>query len=222
MYAKIQITGIIEIVTGMHIGGSSTFSAIGAVDSPVMKDVKSNLPLLPGSSLKGKMRALLAKSYNESLNASPSEDHVRITRLFGHSKKEGAKRSRLLFSDMILANAEQLRNQGLNSMTEVKFENTISRLTAVANPRQIERVIRGAEFPLRLIYDVEKEEEILEDFQVISQGIQLLQYDYIGGHGSRGYGKVKFHNLKVETVVGTVEAGILNKCQEYLKEVTYE
>lgn len=25
MYAKIQITGIIEIVTGMHIGGSAAF-----------------------------------------------------------------------------------------------------------------------------------------------------------------------------------------------------
>lgn len=38
MYAKIQITGTIEAVTGMHIGGSSAFSAIGAVDSPIIKD----------------------------------------------------------------------------------------------------------------------------------------------------------------------------------------
>ena len=38
MYSKIKITGVIEVVTGMHIGGSSAFSAIGAVDSPVVKD----------------------------------------------------------------------------------------------------------------------------------------------------------------------------------------
>lgn len=31
-------------------------------------------------------------------------------------------------------------------MTEVKFENSISRLTAVANPRQIERAVRGLSF----------------------------------------------------------------------------
>lgn len=64
MYAKIQITGTIEAVTGMHIGGSSAFSAIGAVDSPIIKDIKTNNPMIPGSSLKGKMRTLLAKKYN--------------------------------------------------------------------------------------------------------------------------------------------------------------
>ena len=56
MYAKVEISGVIEVVTGMHIGGSSAFSAIGAVDSPVIRDVRTNLPMLPGSSLKGKMR----------------------------------------------------------------------------------------------------------------------------------------------------------------------
>ena len=40
MYSKIQITGVLETKTGMHIGGSSAFSAIGAVDSPVIKDVR--------------------------------------------------------------------------------------------------------------------------------------------------------------------------------------
>ena len=52
MYAKVQITGIIEVKTGMHIGGSSAFAAIGAVDSPVIKDARSRLPMIPGSSLK--------------------------------------------------------------------------------------------------------------------------------------------------------------------------
>ena len=61
MFAKIEISGTIEIVTGLHIGGSSAFSAIGAVDSPVIMDTRSKQPMIPGSSLKGKMRALLAK-----------------------------------------------------------------------------------------------------------------------------------------------------------------
>lgn len=46
------------------------------------------------------------------------------------------KKKRLLFSDMVLKNEEELRDAGLQSMTEVKFENSISRATAVANPRQ--------------------------------------------------------------------------------------
>ena len=47
MFAKIQITGEIELVTGMHIGGSSAFAAIGAVDSPIVKDVRTKLPMIP-------------------------------------------------------------------------------------------------------------------------------------------------------------------------------
>lgn len=54
MFAKIEISGTIEIVTGLHIGGSSAFSAIGAVDSPVIMDTRTNQPMIPGSSLKGK------------------------------------------------------------------------------------------------------------------------------------------------------------------------
>ena len=51
MFAKIEISGTIEIVTGLHIGGSSAFSAIGAVDSPVIMDTRTNQPMIPVSSL---------------------------------------------------------------------------------------------------------------------------------------------------------------------------
>ena len=38
MYAKIRINGDILVKTGMHIGGSSAFAAIGAVDSPIVRE----------------------------------------------------------------------------------------------------------------------------------------------------------------------------------------
>lgn len=59
MYAKIEIKGILEVKTGLHIGGSSAFAAIGAVDSPVIRDVITNLPIIPASSLKGAIRTAL-------------------------------------------------------------------------------------------------------------------------------------------------------------------
>ena len=49
MYGKILIRGELELLTGMHIGGSATFSAIGAVDKPVVRDPAANDPILPGS-----------------------------------------------------------------------------------------------------------------------------------------------------------------------------
>ena len=216
MYAKIQITGDLEVKTGMHIGGNSAFAAIGAVDSSVIKDVRTNLPMIPGSSLKGKMRSLLAKEFNERV-VSPDDDDIRLTRLFGSAKKGSVKPSRIQISDMIMVNDQELREKGLQSMTEVKFENSINRATAVANPRQIERVVRGSIFELDIIYEVENIEEVLEDMETIGEGMKLLQYDYLGGSGSRGYGKVGFSRLYADVVIGTIEESIMEKCNEILQ-----
>lgn len=219
MFAKIQIKGEIELVTGMHIGGSSAFAAIGAVDSPIIKDTRTKLPMIPGSSLKGKMRTLLAKVYNENLAGKPDDDAECLTRLFGCAKKGNVRRSRVLISDMIMTNDKELRNQGLQSITEVKFENTINRITAVAMPRQIERAIRGSIFELDIIYEAEKENEIIEDIEVLANGFKLIQYDYLGGNGSRGYGKIRFLNLNAEVVIGDVEETVIDKCNKLLESV---
>lgn len=223
MYAKIQITGILEVKTGMHIGGSSAFAAIGAVDSPIIRDAQSDLPMIPGSSLKGKMRTLLARQYNsDRIAKTPDDDHESLIRLFGTSKKnsEGViRRSRILISDMVMNNAEELHEKGIQSLSEIKFENSIHRVTAVANPRQIERAIRGSRFLLDMIYEVVKEDEILEDMQILTEGLHLLQYDYLGGNGSRGYGKVLFKDLQADNVIGMVDSDIMEQCNQMLKKV---
>lgn len=221
MYAKIQITGKIEVQTGMHIGGSTAFSPIGAVDSPVIKDVRTNLPMIPGSSLKGKMRTLLAKKYNTQLAKKPDDDAECLTRLFGCAKTGHVKRSRVLISDSFLLNEQELRDQGLQSMTEIKFENTINRATAVANPRQIERAYRGSIFGLDIIYEAEQEDEILDDVSVLAEGMKLIQYDYLGGNGSRGYGKVLFLDMQAEAVVGTVLKDTMAQCNDLLQSVVH-
>ena len=53
-FAKIKFSAQIRLETGLHIGGSDAFAAIGAIDSPVIKDPITNLPIIPGSSLKEK------------------------------------------------------------------------------------------------------------------------------------------------------------------------
>lgn len=220
MYTKIQIKGKIEVLTGMHIGGSSAFAAIGAVDSPVIKDVLSGCPMIPGSSLKGKMRTLLAKEYNESVADKPDQDCERIKRVFGSAEKNHIKKSRIQISDMILSNADELRNKGLNSLTEVKFENTINRATAVANPRQIERVVRGSEFDLDILYEVDNMDDLYEDIELIAEAFKMLQFDYLGGSGSRGYGKVKFTNLHAKAAIGQLDKSVKDKINEILSKVS--
>lgn len=216
MLSKIKISGTIELESGLHIGGSDAFAAIGAIDSPVIKDPLTNLPIIPGSSLKGKMRSLLAKAYNETIAKTPNDDDERITRLFGASDGGGENGdqpvpARLIFRDSFLSNAKELLDNGAEGYTEAKFENTIDRTTAIANPRQIERAIRGSEFSFELIYDLTNEQEIDEDMQTLLDGFKLLELDYLGGSGSRGYGKIKFHDLHAETVFGDYNAGAINE-----------
>ncbi|MBQ1554839.1 MAG: type III-A CRISPR-associated RAMP protein Csm3, partial [Clostridia bacterium] len=116
MYGKIIIKCKLRVLTGLHIGGSNVFSPIGAVDSPVIRDPLTNKPIVPGSSLKGKMRTLLvrsfkvAKSYHETNLPEFVKDPDEVKRLFGgikllesktasESTKTSIIRSRLQFAD---------------------------------------------------------------------------------------------------------------------------
>ena len=48
----------------------------------------------------------------------------------------------------------------------------------------------------------------------------MLQYDYLGGSGSRGYGKVKFTDLYAETVIGQLDKSVEDKINEILSKVS--
>ena len=196
MCGKILITCSLVVRTGLHIGGSGIFSPIGAVDSPVIRDPLTQRPIVPGSSLKGKLRTLLVRSDsyqkgNESLPEIDQEPEG-ILRLFGCATP--VRRSRLQFSDCFVTNAEEMDAVGL---TEVKTENAISRSNSVANPRQIERVNPGVKFGVRIVYDIAKKEEMEADLTLLAKGMKLLQLDYLGGHGSRGSGRVSFRDFHV-------------------------
>ncbi len=219
MYAKLVINGKIETVTGLHIGTGNGYSAIGAADSPVIRDIKDHLPMIPGSSLKGKLRTLLARKYSASAK-KPDEDSDDIKDLFGSMKKRG----KLIFNDMFIDRKciEELRETGVYSTTEVKFENTINRLSSVANPRQIERVIRGCLFDMQIICDVTEESEAEKSIGLLSEGMSLLQLDYLGGSGSRGYGRIAFRDLEVTCISGEISEKVLENCSSLLKGVEAE
>lgn len=216
MYGKLIIKGELEIITGLHIGGSDAFSAIGAIDSPVIKDKLTGLPIIPGSSIKGKMRTLLARSVSDSVKlGSSDQDPEEIKRLFGTGGNNITK-ARLQFADCFLSNNNKLDN---HELTEAKFENTIDRSNSTANPRQIERVVRGSIFEFRLVYDIENEQEILEDISNLAKGLKLIQLDYLGGHGTRGYGRVGFNKLSIVEIENKVDKSTMETINSRLKDV---
>ncbi|HMS74763.1 type III-A CRISPR-associated RAMP protein Csm3 [Gordonia sp. (in: high G+C Gram-positive bacteria)] len=229
-FAKLEITGTLEVLTGLHIGTGGGFSAIGATDKPVVRDPLTKLPLIPGTSLKGKVRTLLSRQYaadEGSFADKPAADHPTIRRLFGDT--EEFMTGRLIFRDTRLANKDELVAKGAKTLTEIKFENTINRITAIANPRQMERVIPGSRFDFSLIYEVSfgakrqgteptlpSYEEIGEDFETVVRGLRLLELDYLGGSGTRGYGRVKFHDLSATVPVGKLGDTLLGSLNDKL------
>jgi len=86
--------------------------------------------------------------------------------------------------------------------TEIKSENGINRITSAANPRFIERVAAGSRFEFEMVYSVfridEKgEKAVLEaannDLGNLRMALFMLEHNFIGKSGSRGYGRVQFH-----------------------------
>lgn len=99
LYGKVIFEGRIHVLTGMHIGGAKEFAAIGAVDNVVITDPLTKYPIIPGSTLKGKLRYLLARTKsNTGYLSDIAQESDEIKRLFGSmGDKEKAYVSRLQF-----------------------------------------------------------------------------------------------------------------------------
>ncbi len=188
----------IETKTGLHIGGSNEELKIGGTDNPVIttkynyKDEFLDLPYLPGSSIKGKMRALLEA-------VSPPSDKDVINKMFGYkteNKEEEDRRTRLIIRDAFLSedNIEKYKNNKLN-LTEIKGENTIDPVTSRANPRFIERILPGIHFITNIILMKYENDNEADMRRILNEGINLLQDSYLGGNGTRGYGVI---SIKME------------------------
>ncbi|ABR31515.1 CRISPR-associated protein Csm3 [Thermosipho melanesiensis] len=223
---KIIVKADIHVVTGLQIGKENSME-IGGIDNPVIKDSlgKPYIPgsSLKGK-LRTLMEYFHGKIKNDVLVvAKGGENQIRIHQcdekdcpvcnLFGrnHGKHRYASNpdvevefknimpTRLFVRDALLDEnsiTEEMKKNLDNEFTEVKPENTLDRITSAANPRFNERVPAGAIFKSEFVinvYDDDNEKYLRELLTALS----LLEDDYLGGSGSRGYGKVRFENIKI-------------------------
>ena len=206
------INGTLTLVSGLHIGAGDTEMRIGGTDSPVATHPHTGLPYIPGSSLKGKIRALLELRSGlmsqtrgnpinggmlRTLQGAERAEALRILRLFGASgadSDEGAEigPTRASFADCFIN--EECRKEIVADnlpFTEVKSENRIDRIKGVAkDPRFIERAPAGLVFDFSVsLKKMAGDEDLLG---LLLEGFRLLSLDALGGSGSRGYGRVRF------------------------------
>jgi CRISPR-associated protein Csm3 len=204
------ISGQIECITGLHIGGSADQIEIGGVDLPIIKHPINCEPYIPGSSLKGKMRAQLEKRLGKfDSKGEPcgcGEPSCLICTVFGAHKntRHNLGSSRILVRDACLSNESRsiyktMMEEKGTSFIETKVENIVNRKTGTAeHPRSQERVPAGAKFDLEIVvqlYDTDDEGKLIE---FVKDGLKEVQTTYLGGFGSRGSGQVKFTNMKLD------------------------
>lgn len=219
----IELKGRIRLRSGLHIGAGDMEMHIGGTDNPVVKHPHTNEPYIPGSSLKGKIRALLemrsglmrltggrplsAKNL-KGLSGDEKDEAIKILKLFGTSGADGDEAAqigptRASFADCYLADEYK---DGSFPLTEIKSENSINRIRGTAeNPRFTERVPAGLAFEFSITVKKMEGDEDLESF--LLEGLKLLELDALGGNGSRGYGRVEFkfsdpeHQAKYEEIL---------------------
>ena len=207
------VRGAIRIETGLHIGAGKDAVEIGGIDSPVVKTPAGD-PYIPGSSLKGKLRALMewglrrveASGKPWSGGGTPEESDP-ILRIFGASadaRDWKAGPTRLMMRDAPLdANWRNETLEAGRELTEDKTEVTIDRIAGKAlhgvGARHMERVPPGARFDFRLSFRLfDTGDGGVRDRECLAwliQAFDLLEQDALGGSGSRGYGQVRFENL---------------------------
>jgi CRISPR-associated protein Csm3 len=221
---KLILEGDLHCVTGLHIGAGKGTMEIGGADNPVVKDAWGR-PYIPGSSIRGKVRALLEQSLGLAV---PSElvylsrrkgQEVRIHQsdrpddeicvLFGRNpgrmeRVSGEPLDTNSASPARLAVYDAPLDEG--SITPQMRENLDDELTEVKSENAIDRITSQANprtlerVPSGARFRVRFVVDLLceEDaplFGRLLEGLRLLEDDALGGGGSRGSGRVRLDNL---------------------------
>jgi len=226
LIGKLILEGELHCETGLHVGAGKGSLEIGGSDNPVVKDAFGR-PYIPGSSLRGKLRALIEQS---SGMAVPSElvylskrkgQEVRIHQsdrpdddiclLFGRNP---GRMERVHGENLESSQATPARLAVYDapldpeSITPQMRENLDDELTEVKSENAIDRITSQANprtlerVPAGARFRVRLVVDVLcqEDaplFQRVVEGLRLLEDDALGGGGSRGSGRVRFANMKL-------------------------
>ncbi len=208
----VSITGTIHCLTQLRIGGTKEgIVDPGGSENTIIRHPITSLPYIPGSSLKGKMRSLL--ELDKSCDADIKEDGkpcgcgtCLVCKIFGSHAMSNKEITRILVRDGSLTeNSEDVlrtaqEEKGIN-FAGIKTENIINRKTGMAADKGLrtqETVPAGTEFNLDITLKLFDNDDKTGVIDFVKKGLDLLQKDYLGSSGSRGYGKIKINNLEIQ------------------------
>jgi len=197
------VEGKLECLTGLKIGGTKESVGVGETDNPIIRHPINRLPYIPGSSLKGKLRSLLELKYSEDSQRTGkpcSCGRCNICSLFGNGDPRNTNEpTRLIFRDAPLSEESkaELEENIPGLYAEVKTEIQMDRKEGKAARgalRQQERVPEGTVFDFSLtmrVFAEDSPDRRKGYLAYLAEAFEMMEQDYLGGNGTRGYGKVK-------------------------------
>lgn len=225
LIGKLILEGELHCETGLHIGAGKGSLEIGGADNPVVKD-SFGRPYVPGSSLRGRLRALL----EHADGAVSPEELVYLSRRRGqevriHQSDRPDDEICLLFGRnpgrMERVSGESIEGSNatparltvydapldLDSITPQMRENLDDEITEVKSENAIDRLTSQVNprtlerVPAGARFTLRMVVDILceEDKALVArlaEGLRLLEDDSLGGGGSRGSGRVRLANLR--------------------------
>ena len=199
----IKATATIKLLSGLHIGGSKEGIKIGGIDNPVIRHPLTNHPYIPGSSLKGRFRMALEIKYDDVNvdrdGTGPSTDidnPSQIARMFGTGP--AAEATRFIFRDSTLSDGFGKYVKGVEKI-ELKMDR--AKMAGYHRGNRTQEIIAAdAQFDFEVMMRIfEGDDEELFKTR-LEEAVFIVEQEYLGGSGTRGYGKVKFSKLNYTTI----------------------
>lgn len=198
----LEFRGKLKVLSsGLRIGGSKETVGLGETDNPILRHPITNLPYVPGSSIKGKLRAMLESKYcpMTQQDGLPCRcGTCTVCQLFGCGDSKNIKSpSRLVFRDCPPTEETRTVWQEAGTSSEIKTEVLIDRNKGLSygriGPRTMERIPAGAEFEFAFSLRYFEGDDVAGYLRFLAEGFDLVEKHYLGGSGSRGYGHVAFY-----------------------------
>ncbi len=195
LHERLIILGTLEAVTPLHIGSGKPELEIGGVEMPILR-TPDGQPYVPGSSLKGRVRAeaeRIAREMGMEVCNPPN-----VKEMCGTKKKDPEEFCiccRIFGTAGDVSVASKVKFRDAYPLEEVK---SILERTGIAIDRKmgavakralytIEAVPAGTKFGLEIVADNLSDDEL----RLLFAALKSVEDSALGGSSSRGFGKVK-------------------------------
>lgn len=200
LQGKLILSGILTSFSGICIAQDNTGSRNATIPRILVYHPIHYIPFIPASSFRGAIRHLMQKQ---------NQDEKIIAEIFGQSVNELSLTQypgRVIFRDIFLT--QQCIAQYHGQVSQVASYTQIDRVTAQNNCFAIEQIPAGYHFRFEILFSIYCHDDI-KLFIYLLEALQNLENFSLGGQGTRGLGKIKFGEWKVNQM-GIIQNELLS------------